>query len=219
MKAHNSNHSLRSTLWIAVVALGWAMTADAKTEVKAKIEQLQNNVKASHSNLEQYQSNLKVVNQNLAETDRAIKALDAQKRSLASTSATSGKDKVSVEERRKVVTAALQAEREALATEDRQIEELKAALQRLETQRVQRREVIAAHEQRLQMVDQDQEAWSERDQSIAQLSSSIDAKRAEAVAERQRLQARKADYEGEVEKWKQQIRFNERAHRNFSKLK
>jgi chromosome segregation ATPase len=193
--------------------------AEAKTEVKAKIEQLQNNVKASQSNLEQYQSNLKIVNQNLAETDRAIKALDAQKRALASSSTTSGKDKVSVEERRKQVMGALQAERDALATEDRQIEELKAALQRLEDQRVHRREVIAAHEQRLQLVDQDQEAWAERDQSIAQLSTSIDSKRAEAVSERQRLQAKKADYESEVEKWKQQIRFNERAHRNFSKLK
>lgn len=219
MKSLKHNRSLRPTHLLLVATCALMGSAHAKTEVKAKIEQLQNNVQASRSNLDQYQSNLKVVNQNLAETDRAIKALDAQKRALASTSTTSGKDKSTVEARRLQVTAALQVERDALAAEDKQIEELRLALQRLETQREQRTEVIAAHEQRLQMVEQDQETWTDRDQSITELSNSIDSKKAEAVAERKRLLAKKSDYESEVEKWKHQIRFNERAHRNFSKLK
>lgn len=193
--------------------------AEARTDVRAKVQQLNDNVSASKANLQQYQSNLGTVVSNLAETDRALKTIEKQKTAVIKQTGQSAKDQASVDAAKAEVEQNLKRERELLTSEERQAEELKLALQRIEANKEKRQANILAYEERLKAVETDRSAWTERNQSIADLDSALKAKEDEAKAEQKRLQAKKAEYEEEISKWQKQVRLSERAAVNFRGLK
>lgn len=204
---------------VAVASMMVAPSAFARTDVAAKVQQLNDNVGASKTNLEQYESNLKTVVANLNETDRALKTIERQKAALTKQTAQSTKDQGTVETAKAEVESHLKKERELLTAEERQIEDLRLALQRMEANKEKRLANITSYEDRLKTVETDKAAWSERNQSVADLDSALKAKEDEAKAERKRLQAKKAEYEEEIGKWKKQVRLSERAASNFRSLK
>ncbi len=204
---------------VAVASMMVAPSAFARTDVAAKVQQLNDNVGASKTNLEQYESNLKTVVANLNETDRALKTIERQKAALTKQTAQSTKDQGTVETAKAEVESHLKKERELLTAEERQIEDLRLALQRMEANKEKRLANITSYEERLKTVETDKAAWSERNQSVADLDSALKAKEDEAKAERKRLQAKKAEYEEEIGKWKKQVRLSERAASNFRSLK
>ena len=194
-------------------------TASARTDVKAKQQQLSENLSASKSNLEQYETNLKTVLSNIAETEKALKTLEKQRLAATKQGTQSGKDQQTVEAAKAEVNALLKAERDKALAEDKQIEELKLALARLEENKTKRAANIAVYEERLKKVETDQAGWGERSQSITDLEQGLKLKEEEARAEKKRLLAKKAEYEEEITKWKKQVRVSERAASNFSKVK
>ncbi|KAL0630208.1 hypothetical protein Q9L58_010946 [Maublancomyces gigas] len=209
----------QTLLVICPLILGFAGAAQARTDVKAKVQQLNDNVSASKANLQQYESNLSTVTSNLNETDRALKTITAQKAAITKQTSQSAKDQTAVDTAKSEVEQNLKKEKDLLLTEERQIEDLKAALQRVEANKVKRQANITAYEERLKTVETDRSAWTERSQSITDLDSALKAKEDEAKAEQKRLQAKKAEYEDEIGKWKKQVRVSERAAVNFRSLK
>lgn len=194
-------------------------TAQARTDVKAKVEQLNENVGASKTNLQQYETNLRTVVANLNETERALKTIEKQKQAITKQTGQSAKDQSSVTQAKVEVESYLKKERELLTAEERQIEDLKASLQRIEANKSKRESNILAYEERLKSVEADRTAWTERNQSVADLDNALKAKEDEARAERKRLQTKKAEYEEEIGKWKKQVRLSERAASSFRGLK
>lgn len=194
-------------------------SASARTDVKAKQQQLSENLSASKSNLEQYETNLKTVLSNIAETEKALKTLEKQRLAATKQGTQSGKDQQTVEAAKAEVNALLKAERDKALAEDKQIEELKLSLARLEENKTKRAANIAVYEERLKKVETDQAGWGERSQSITDLEQGLKLKEEEARAEKKRLLAKKAEYEEEITKWKKQVRVSERAASNFSKVK
>lgn len=193
--------------------------AYARTDVKAKVQQLTDNVSASKANLQQYESNFHTVNSNLSETDRALKTIEKQKQALIKQTGQSAKDQAAVDAAKAEVELNLKRERELLAAEERQASELQAALQRIQANKEKRQANIVAYEDRLKAVETDRSTWTERSQSIADLDGALKAKEEEAKSEQKRLQAKKAEYEDEIGKWKKQVRLSERAFVNFRGLK
>lgn len=214
---------MKSALLIKILAMNFAMlaalTAQARTDVSAKVRQMNENVAASKSNLQQYEANLGAVVSNLAETERALKTIEMQKAAIVKQTGESAKDKSSVNAARVEVEALLKSERDLMTAEERQLEELRSAMQRVEANREKRQGNIAAYEERLKAIDADQTTWTERNQSIADLDSALKAKEDEARSERKRLQGKKAEYEEEIGKWQKQVRLSERAAKNFGGLK
>ena len=211
--------SAKALLVVCPLILGFAGVAHARTDVKAKVQQLNDNVSASKANLQQYESNLSAVSSNLNETDRALKTIAAQKAAIVKQTGQSAKDQSAVDTAKADVEANLKKEKDLLLTEERQIEDLKAALQRVEANKAKRQANIVAYEERLKSVETDRSAWTERSQSITDLDAALKAKEDEAKAEQKRLQAKKAEYEDEIGKWKKQVRLSERAAVNFRGLK
>lgn len=214
---NNQRHVIKGTFLLTAILFGAPVLA--KTDIKAKQQQLQENIGASKTNLEQYENNLRTVVTNLAETERALKTIERQKVAIGKQTGDSAKDQKNVDAARAEVEGQLKAERDKMAAEDKQIEELKAALQRLEANRAKRQINVTTYEERLQKVDGEKAAWGERSQSIVDLEQALRAKEDEAKAERKRLQAKKAEYEEEIAKWKKQIRIAERSSANFGRLK
>lgn len=204
---------------LLLASMLFVSSASARTDVAAKVRQLNDNVGASKTNLEQYESNLKTVVSNLNETERALKTIERQKATLTKQTAQSAKDQNSVQAAKTEVETLLKKEREVLNAEERQIDDLRAALQRMEANKEKRMSNIATYEERLKSVEGDNAVWMERNQSVADLDSALKAKEDEAKSERKRLQAKKAEYEEEIGKWKKQVRLSERAASNFRSLK
>lgn len=202
---------------LGLVAVG--SSASARTDVKAKQQQLAENLSASKTNLLQYEANLKTVLSNISETEKALKLLERQRQAVAKQGMQSGKDQQTVESIKAEVTGLIRAERDKASAEDRQIEDLKQALARLEENKVKRAANIAAYEDRLSKVESDQAGAGERGQSITDLEQGLKLKEEEARVEKKKLMAKKAEYEEEITKWKKQIRVSERAASNFSKVK
>ena len=194
-------------------------SAIARTDVKAKVQQLNDNVAASKANLKQYESNLGVVVANLNETDKALKTIEKQKAAISKQTGQSAKDQSSVDAAKADVELNLKSERELLLAEEKQVEELKASLARIEANREKRQANVTAYEERLKAVEAEHSVWTERSQSIADLDGALKAKEDEARAERKRLQSKKSEYEDEIGKWKKQVRLSERAASNFRGLK
>lgn len=218
MKTRHVCRSVVVTLAIlGLVAVGGS--ASARTDVKAKQQQLAENLSASKTNLLQYEANLKTVLSNISETEKALKLLERQRQAVAKQGMQSGKDQQTVESIKAEVTGLIRAERDKASAEDRQIEDLKQALARLEGNKVKRAANIAAYEDRLSKVESDQAGVGERGQSITDLEQGLKLKEEEARVEKKKLMAKKAEYEEEITKWKKQIRVSERAASNFSKVK
>ncbi len=220
MKQAKTGHTILATsVLMGLASLGFSTSAVARTDVPAKLEQLKENVSASQSNLEQYEQGLRVVNSNLQATDRALKTIQSQKQAIAKQTGQAVKDTQAVEAAKVEVEGQLRTERDKLATEERQIEELKQALVRLEANREKRQANIAVYEQRLQAVAVDQAGSGERTQSVNELEAALRTQEEQALAEKKRLTAKKAEYEQEIEKWKKQVRVSQRSVANFSRLK
>lgn len=220
MKQAKTSHVLvAASAIMGLASFSVPPTSFARTDVPAKLEQLKENVSASQSNLEQYEQGLRVVNSNLQATDRALKTIQTQKQAIAKQTGQASKDKLAVEAAKVEVEGQLRTERDKLATEERQIEELKQALARLEANREKRQANIAVYEQRLQAVASDQAGSNERTQSVNELEAALRGQEEQALAEKKRLTAKKAEYEQEIEKWKKQVRVSQRSVANFSRLK
>lgn len=196
-----------------------ATVASARTDVPAKLEQLKENVSASQANLEQYEQGLRTVVANLTETEKALKTIERQKAAIQKQTGQSAKDKASVDAAKMEVEGQLRFERDRLAAEERQMEELKAAMAKLEENRTKRMANIAVYEERVRAVEGEQAGWSERSQSVNELDAALRNQEEQARAEKKRLTAKKAEYEEEIAKWKKQVRISSRSVANFSRLK
>ncbi len=204
---------------LAMTVVGMSKAAHARTDVKAKVQQMNENVAASKTNLQQYQANLGTVVSNLAETDKALKTIERQKAAIVKQTGQSAKDQASVNAAKAEVDQLLKQERDLMSAEDSQVDELRTALQRVEANREKRQANIVAYEERLKTVEADRSTYTERNQSITDLDSALKAKDDEARSERKRLQSKKSEYEEEIGKWQKQVRLSERAATNFRGLK
>lgn len=194
-------------------------SAMARTDVKAKVQQLNENVSASKANLEQYQDGLRTVVTNLSETDRVLKTIERQKLAITKQTGQSAKDQTSVDTAKAEVEQSLKRERDLYLEEEKQLDELRRAVQRIEANKEKRQANILVYEERLKAVEGERSAWTERSQSITDLDASLKQKEEEARSERKRLLTKKAEYEEEVGKWKKQVRLSERSASNFRSLK
>lgn len=217
-RSYQSKFLGASALFVALVLVIPAVSA-GRTDVTQKISQLKENADASQANLDQYEQGLRVVKSNLQVTENALKTIQLQKKAVSGQSNLAAKDAAAVQKAEREIEGQVRAERDLLVLEEQQIEDLKQALARLEANREKRLANIATYESRQQKVALDRSGSAERSQSIDGLSATLQSQEEEALAEKSRLLAKKADYEKEIEKWKKQVRLSQRSVANFSRLK
>ncbi len=205
---------------VAITALAaLSLSAQAKTDVNQKIEQLRENTENGKANLKQYEDNLKTVEWNLKESDKATKLFTQQRQSLAKQNAEAQKGKSGVDAQRKQLDGFIQAEKQKLDVDKKQIDELKAALAQAEANAKKRTENINKYEEKRKKAEQELASWSGRGDALSELDRTLAEKQTQAKADNKRLTEKKAQYEGEISKWKKQVRVSERSYENFSQLK
>ena len=208
-------------LVIAAIAAAMALSAVARADVDvaAKVEQLKSNVDATRANLSQYEENAKTVELNQRENEAALKALAKQRASLDRQIAESAAGKGGVEGAKRQIEGFTKAEQDRLTAEEKQIASLQKALATLEEGKKHRQANIAAYQEKLKAIEADAGAWAQRGQAISDADRALKEKEVAAVADKKMLALKKAQYAGEVEKWKQATRNADRQYAAFHKLK
>ncbi len=199
--------------------LGLALSANAETNISEKVVQLKENVNSSRENLKQYEENLKVVEQNIKETQAALKQLEKQRMAVRKQLDDSKKGKSSVETSKKQIQVFMKSEQEKLDLEKKQIEELRAAIVKLELNQVKRVDNLAAYQTKLQTIESEQNNWQSHQQEVVDLEKALQDKLILAQKDQKSLLEKKLGYDQEVLKWKKQQRLSERNYANFKDLK
>ncbi len=207
------------TFMTCVTAALVTSVVQARTDVPAKVEQLKQNTEASRENLKQYEENLKIVDGNIRENSLALKQIQKQKTSLELQKIETAKGKAGVDAVKKQIAGYMLAEQKKLEIEKKQIEDLKKTLATLEDNQIKRAQNIAEYQSKLDTVEGEMAAWSERNQSMKELEGAIHTKEKEALADQKNFASKKSTYQEEVAKWKKQARVSERQYENFSKIK
>ena len=102
------------------------------------------------------------------------------------------------------LNAMKQKEQEKIATEDKQIAEVKALLEKLEKNKKQRELNVKAYDQKVAEIQQELNDWDNQVAQMAKLNEEIDKKHQQAVTEKGKWVGKKADYAKEAKKWKGQ---------------
>lgn len=206
------------TLKLAILALILAPSAYGRTDVEGGLEQLRENTVNSKANYEQYKDNMEISSNNVVETTKAIKELRDQRKQLTLNQSNIEKNKAALDKMRVKLVGHKAAEQEKMKTEAAQIAEVRALLEKLETNKRQREMNLAAYEAKIQEIDKEKSEWDSQRKVASELTKDIDQKEREVLAEREKWIEKKKGYRSEAVKWHKQAQTAEQTETKFKKL-
>lgn len=209
------------TLTLSTIALLTVLSsvATAETMTAAQgLDKIKNNLENSKSNQKEYERNLDVVNKNIVEVNKAKTSVLKQKDTVSSEIVKNNDSlkKVMVQERD--ITALLTQEKEKLATEQKQVEQLEKMMAQIKQNQQQREANIADYQNQLKMTSDEKKAWKDRETELrGQEAKTIQSVRALA-SEESTWNNKKKGYEGESKRWAAEAEKQQKIHDTYQGL-
>ncbi len=200
-------------------ALMVGFSVAAKTDVAGSVQLLKTNEENAKVNMKQYEENVDISSKNIAEVTAAIKQLREQKSQLTANSQNLDKNRAVLDQMKKKLEDYSATESALIKKEDGQIAELKATLEKLEANKVQRTENVATYQQKIADVEKEKADWSSQKQAFVQIQKEIDSKEAKAMTEREKWIGKRQGYRLESDKWKKEYDVAQQNRAKFEKLK
>lgn len=194
---------MKALVLFALLAAG---IAHAATDVVSSVAKLKTNEENAKENLKQYQANAEIASKNVKEADAAIAQLRDQKKKLINSGGNVEKNRLALEQVQKRIEGYRNQEAEAMKKEDAHIAKLKEMVSKLETNKVQREKNIAEYDAKIAEIDRERKNWQNSQNEVAALKKEIEDKEARAVAERDKWNSKKKEYQTEATKWEKQAR-------------
>lgn len=217
MKTQNKIQSaLRLTLATALIVA----TTQAKAETTAAqgLDKIKTNLENSKANQKEYERNLGVVNQNINEVNKAKSTILKQKEVVSSEILKNNESlkKVLVQERD--ITVLITQEKEKLATEAKQVEQLEKMIAAIKQNQQQREANIADYQNQLRLATDEKKAWKDRETELrGQEAKTIQSVRALA-SEEVNWNNKKKGYEGESKRWAAESEKQQKIHDTYQGL-
>lgn len=190
-----------------------------KTDVTGALQQLKSNEDNAKSNKKQYEENESIASKNVAEVTAAIKQLREQKGQLISNSQNLDKNRAILEKMKMKLTEYTREETMQLKKEEAEMTQLRAMLTRLEANKKQRDENLAAYQQKMTEVDTEKADWDAQKQAIVQIQTELSNKETKALTEREKWMNRRKGYHDEAARWEKESELAEQHREKFDKLK
>jgi len=203
---------------ILAVAFSAGALAVAKTNVKGAIERLQQNEANAKDNLKQYEVNREISKKNAEEVTQAIKELRNQRKSLVENSKNLEKNTAILNAMKKKIAAFKANETSLLKTEEAQMAQLKALMDKLEANKVLREKNIASYDQKINEIEMEKANWSQQKNEMIAIHKEIDSKEKIAVSEREKWVGKYKGYSEETKKWDRQAASAEETRVKFEQL-
>ena len=211
--------AFKATTWIVVAAAAVSMNASAKTDVKGALEQLKTNETNAKSNHKQYDENAEIASKNIVEVTAAIKQLRDQKTALSGNAANLQKNLAILDKMKEKLVGFSKEEQAAMKKEEAQIATLKAALEKLEANKVKREQNIESYTQKMAEVEKEKAEWGQQREAFASIQKELDGKETKALAEREKWIEKRKGYRAEATKWDKEAQTAEHQRVKFDKLK
>jgi chromosome segregation ATPase len=209
------------TLSLLTAALLTVLTSAAVAETmnaSQGLDKIKNNLENSKANQKEYERNLTVVNQNINEVNKAKSSILKQKESV-STEIVKNNDslkKVMIQERD--ISVLLTQEKEKLAAEAKQVEQLEKMMAQIKQNQQQRESIIADYQNQLRMTSDEKKAWKDRETELRnQEAKTIQSVRALA-SEESTWNNKKKGYEGETKRWAAEAEKQQKIHDTYQGL-
>lgn len=210
------NLNLLSQIVIALLISGTAR-AESMTASQG-LDKIKTNLENSKSNQKEYDRNLDVVNHNLTEVTKAKSSTLKQKEAVSSEILKNNDSlkKVLVQERD--ITALITSEKEKLAAETKQVEQLERMMAQIKQNQLQRETNIADYQNQLKMTTEEKKAWKDRETELrGQEAKTIQSVRALA-SEENTWSNKKKGYEGESKRWAAEADKQQKIHDTYQGL-
>lgn len=182
------------------------------------LDKIKNNLENSKSNQKEYDRNLDVVNHNIGEVSKAKSSVLKQKETVSTEIVKNNESlkKVMVQERD--ISVLLTQEKEKLAAETRQVEQLEKMMAQIKQNQQQRETNIADYQNQLKMTTDEKKAWKDRETELrGQEAKTIQSVRALA-SEESTWNNKKKGYEGESKRWAAEADKQQKIHDTYQGL-
>lgn len=196
-----------------------ALTASAKTDVKGALSALKTNEDNAKANHKQYDENAEISSKNIVEMTNAIKQLREQRTALAGNAQNLQKNLAILDKMKERLQQFSKEESTALKKEEAQIAQLKAALEKLEANKLKREQNIDAYTVKITEVDKEKQDWASQKEAYASIQKELDSKEQKALAEREKWIEKRKGYRAEATKWEKESQVAEQQRVKFDKLK
>ena len=211
---------MKTTKLITLIAAGLliAAQASARTDVKGALTQLKTNEDNAKANKKQYDDNAEIASKNIVEVTAAIKALREQKAGLAGNAQNLQKNLAVLDKMKERLQTFSAEEQAAMKKEDQQINQLKAALEKLEANKLKREQNVEAYSQKITEVENEKQDWAAQKEAFASIQKELDTKETKALAEREKWIEKRKGYRTEGAKWDKEAQVAEQQRVKYSKL-
>lgn len=213
------SYELAAKIIVVMAIAFFGMRLSAKTNAGATLEQLKTNAENSDYNYKQYQDNLDIVNKNIEQSDKAAKELRALKKQLESNTKNVAKNKKSLADMQVEILKMKASEQDRIAKDEKQIDEVKKIMSKLEANKAKRLENIAAYDQMNVQVQEELKDWDTQVQQMTVLQKELDSKEKKAVDEKSNWLSKRKDYTAEAKKWAAQSQKSKETYNKYKKVK
>ena len=190
----------------------------AETTASQGLDKIKNNLENSKLNQKEYERNLDVVNRNLNEVSKAKNSVFKQKETVSAEILKNNDSlkKVLVQERD--IATLMNQEKEKLATETKQLEQLEKMISQIKQNQLQRENIIADYQSQLNMTAEEKKAWKDRESELrSQEAKTIQTVRSLA-SEENTWSNKKKGYEGESKRWAAEADKQQKIHDTYQGL-
>ncbi len=207
-----------TTKIITVLGLVIAASAVAKTDVKGALGRLKTNEVNAKDNQKQYETNRDISKKNAEEVTAAIKELRNQRKSLTANSQNLEKNRAILDAMKAKIGGFKAEEQKLLQTEEAQKAQLQALIDKLEKNKLEREQNIAAYDTKIQEIEMEKSNWDQQKSEMTAIHQEIDSKEKIALSERKKWIEKYKGYDGETKKWNRQAASAEETRVKFEQL-
>ncbi len=209
----------KNNLLIAFTIITMGSLAQAENVTAAQgLDKIKTNLDNSVANQKEYEKNLNIVNKNVSEVSKAKSTVLKQKETVSGEIVQNNESlkKVLIQERD--INVLINQEKEKLAAEAKQIEQLEKMTAQIKQNQTQREAVIADYQNQLKSTSDEKKGWKDREAELrAEESKTIQSLRGLA-SEESNWTNKKKGYEGETKRWTVEAEKQQKIHDTYQGL-
>jgi chromosome segregation ATPase len=203
---------------ISMMILATATQADLYKS-DAGLDKIKSNVENSAANKKEYDKNLSTVSSNVAEITKAKSTVQKQKDAVSGEIVQNNESLKKIIFQEREITQAITTEKEKLAVETKQLEQLEKMMAQIKKNQEQRNALIADYQSQLNINQDEKKAWKGRETELrAQEGKTIQTLRGLASDESTWKNKQKG-YEIEVKRWAAETEKQQKIYDTYQGLK
>lgn len=208
------------TLTMVLFTMTAATTAKADLyKADAGLDKIKSNVENSAANQKEYDKNLSTVSNNVAEITKAKTTVQKQKDAVSGEIVQNNESLKKIIFQEREITQAITTEKEKLALETKQLEQLEKMMTQIKKNQEQRNALIADYQSQLNINQDEKKAWKGRETELrAQEGKTIQTLRGLASDESTWKNKQKG-YEIEVKRWAAETEKQQKIYDTYQGLK